>query len=86
MAGTTTDRRTDTPVDISKSIWILATNKGDSLVSSYYEKHMKGKSDVARRKMSIEPLQHSLTTLFREQYTVSFTSPSTLLAHGLTRI
>jgi len=45
---------------------------------------MKGKSDAARRKLSIEPLQQSLTTLFREQYTVCFTSPSSSITNLLT--
>lgn len=69
----TVDLRHNTVVNVSKSIWILATNKGDSLVTDFFDKHLSGKSYQEQQQVSIQPLQESLFRLFIQQYTVSDT-------------
>ena len=65
------DLRSNTIIDVSKSIWILASNKGDDLISKFYEKNLEGRSDFERRQVSIKPLERDLSKLFVEEYTVS---------------
>jgi hypothetical protein len=65
------DLRSNTVIDVSKSIWILATNKGDDLISNFYNKNLEGKSDRERRQVSIKPLERDLSRLFVQEYTVS---------------
>lgn len=65
------DLRSNTPVDVTKSIWILASNKDDHLVSEFYKKRFNGKSDKERRNVSVKPLQKDLYRLFMEEYTVN---------------
>jgi ATP-dependent Clp protease ATP-binding subunit ClpB len=65
------DLRTNTITDVTKSVWILASNKGDDMISKFYNKNLKGKSDREKRQVSIKPLQHDLYRLFIEAYTVS---------------
>lgn len=68
--GVGMDLRTNTVTDVTKSVWILASNRGDDLISKFYNKNLKGKSDRERRQVSIKPLQHELYRLFIESYTV----------------
>lgn len=70
------DLRFNTIIDVSKSIWILASNKGDDLISKFYDKHLEGISDSERRCVSIKLLQQDLYKLFIEAYTVSWPSPT----------
>lgn len=65
------DLRSNTVTDVTNSIWILASNKGDDLISSFYKKNLQGKSDRNRRKVPLEPLERELSKLFMETYTVS---------------
>ena len=65
------DLRSNTVIDVSKSIWILATNKGDELVSEFYNRNLEGKTDRERRQVSIKSLERDLSKLFVAQYTVS---------------
>lgn len=65
------DLRWNTVLDVTKSIWVLASNKGDDLISKFYDKILKGKSDSDKRHVSIKPLQHDLYKLFIDAYTVS---------------
>lgn len=65
------DLRANTVTDVSKPVWILASNKGDDLISKFYNKNLKGKSDRERRQVSTKPLQNDLYRLFIETYTVS---------------
>ena len=65
------DLRSNTVIDVSKSIWILATNKGDELVSEFYNRNLEGKTDRERRQVSITSLERDLSKLFVAQYTVS---------------
>lgn len=70
------DLRWNTVLDVTRSIWVLASNKGDDLISKFYEKNLNGKSDSDKRHVSIKPLQHDLYKLFIEAYTVSWASQS----------
>lgn len=65
------DLRSNTVIDVSKSIWILASNKGNDLISKFYNKNLEGKSDRERRQVSIEPFERDLSKLFVQEYTVS---------------
>jgi hypothetical protein len=65
------DLRSNTVTDVSKSVWILASNKGDDLISKFYNNNLEGKSDRERRQVSIKPLERNLSKLFVEEYTVS---------------
>lgn len=65
------DLRSNTVIDVSKSIWILASNKGDDLISKFYNKNLEGKRDSERRQVSIQSLERDLSKLFVEEYTVS---------------
>jgi hypothetical protein len=65
------DLRSNTVIDVSESVWILASNKGDNLISEFYNKNLEGKSDRERRLVSIKPLERDLFKLFIEAYTVS---------------
>ncbi|KEQ85844.1 P-loop containing nucleoside triphosphate hydrolase protein [Aureobasidium pullulans EXF-150] len=67
------DLRSNTVLDVTKSIWVLASNKGDDLISKFYDKNLKGKSDSEKRHVSIKPLQHDLYKLFIEAYTPAVT-------------
>jgi hypothetical protein len=69
------DLRTNTIIDVSKSIWILASNKGDDLISEFYNKNLEGKSDRERRQVSFKSLERDLSKLFVEEYTVSQAQP-----------
>ncbi|KAG9761526.1 P-loop containing nucleoside triphosphate hydrolase protein, partial [Aureobasidium melanogenum] len=71
--GVGMDLRTNTITDVTKSVWILASNKGDDLISKFYNKNLKGKSDREKRQVSIKPLQHDLYRLFIEAYTPAVT-------------
>jgi hypothetical protein len=65
------DRRSNKVIDVSKSIWILASNKGDDLISKFYNRNLEGKNDHERRQVSIKSLERDLSKLFVEEYTVS---------------
>ncbi|KAH0285566.1 P-loop containing nucleoside triphosphate hydrolase protein [Aureobasidium namibiae CBS 147.97] len=43
-SGVGLDLRSNTVIDVSKSIWILASNKGDDLISKFYSKNLEGKT------------------------------------------
>ncbi|THY57150.1 P-loop containing nucleoside triphosphate hydrolase protein, partial [Aureobasidium pullulans] len=53
--------------------WGVASNKGDDLISKFYDKNLKGKSDSDKRHVSIKPLQHDLYKLFIDAYTPAVT-------------
>lgn len=65
------DLRSNTVTDVTNSIWILASNKGDDLIASFYKKNLQGKGDRNRRQVPLEPLERELSKLFMETYTVS---------------
>ncbi|KAI4783184.1 P-loop containing nucleoside triphosphate hydrolase protein [Aureobasidium sp. EXF-3400] len=68
-SGVGMDLRSNTVIDVSKSIWILASNKGDDLISKFYDKNLEGKNDRERRQVSIKPLERNLSKLFVQEYT-----------------
>lgn len=67
------DSRSNTVIDVPKSVWILASNKGDDLISEFYKKNLEGKSDRQRRQVSIRSLEQDLSKFLTEEYTVSQT-------------
>ena len=54
------DLRSNTATNVTKSIWILASNKGDDVISKFYHENLHGKSDRERRHVSIKPLEKDL--------------------------
>ncbi|KAK5740350.1 hypothetical protein LTR17_004613 [Elasticomyces elasticus] len=67
-AGMYRDRKTNLEVDASQTIWILATNMGDTVIDRYHSKHIAPRKDADIDKISIEPLQHELLSLFSAVY------------------
>lgn len=75
------DLRSNTATNVTKSIWILASNKGDDVISKFYLENLHGKSDRERRHVSIKPLEKDLKKLFIQTYTVSRLEPVVFQQH-----
>jgi len=54
------DRRNNTAVDCKHTIWIIATNFGDDIISEYYDKHLKRLDDQKRSLVDLRLLQAKL--------------------------
>ncbi|KAF2806916.1 uncharacterized protein BDZ99DRAFT_465668 [Mytilinidion resinicola] len=67
-SGKYEDRRHNTAIDCSRTIWIMATNLGKSLIETFYAKKMDNKSDEERDKVPIKPLQDDLKKLFSKHW------------------
>ncbi|KAL7771228.1 hypothetical protein CFE70_001171 [Pyrenophora teres f. teres 0-1] len=50
------DRRTNQKVDCRKTIWILASNRGDEKVAAFYEQNLRQLKDKERLTIDLEPL------------------------------
>ena len=62
------DRRTNLPVDASKTIWILATNLGDKAITKFYSERMEGTNEAEKAKIPHKLLQNQLKALFRDRF------------------
>lgn len=62
------DRRTNTPVDASKTIWILATNLGDRAITKFYRDRMEGATEAEKAKLPHKLMQNQLKALFRDKF------------------
>ena len=62
------DRRSNNPVDASKTIWIMATNLGDQEITELYHEYLKGATVEERDKADHRPLAAELKTLFARQF------------------
>lgn len=69
------DLRSNTATNVTKSIWILASNKGDSLITKFYNENLRGKGERERRHVSIKPLENDLRKLHQELYRESKLKP-----------
>ncbi|KAK8195606.1 P-loop containing nucleoside triphosphate hydrolase protein [Phyllosticta capitalensis] len=72
-SGNYNDRRYNKPVDATKIIWILATNRGDKIVQDFYEKELAGKTESEVLKTSLAILQTKLRKDFKEAWKAPFT-------------
>ncbi|KAG9563213.1 P-loop containing nucleoside triphosphate hydrolase protein, partial [Aureobasidium melanogenum] len=72
-SGTGMDLRSNTVTNVTKWIWILASNKGDSLIPRFYNENLRGKDERERRHVSIKPLENDLRKLLVKTYTPAVT-------------
>ncbi|KAF1975133.1 P-loop containing nucleoside triphosphate hydrolase protein [Bimuria novae-zelandiae CBS 107.79] len=66
--GTFTDRRNNRAVDCSKFIWILATNFGDTMIQSFYDREVKRLSNEKQETVNVTALQLELMEAFKSTY------------------
>ncbi|QIX02150.1 hypothetical protein AMS68_007667 [Peltaster fructicola] len=62
------DRRTNKLVDCSKTIWILATNLGDTQISRWYREHMEDLTEDQRLRVPVKVLTNSLKAVFVNKF------------------
>ncbi|KAK8213733.1 P-loop containing nucleoside triphosphate hydrolase protein [Phyllosticta capitalensis] len=79
-SGNYTDRRYNKPVDATKIIWILATNRGDKIVQDFYEKELAGKTETEILKTSLAILQTKLRKDFKADWKAPFTGRIRMIA------
>lgn len=77
--GKYSDRRNNKPLDCSKCIWVLAANLGKSVISSFWDAHLKDRSEEEQKKAPFKDLNRSLNQIVK----MEFGSP---LARRLTSI
>ncbi|KAK4549484.1 hypothetical protein LTR36_006481 [Oleoguttula mirabilis] len=65
------DRRTNKPIDATKTIWILATNLGDHAITKFYKDHMEGATETEKAKIPHKLLQNQLKALFRDRFSAA---------------
>ncbi|KAF2146737.1 uncharacterized protein K452DRAFT_323839 [Aplosporella prunicola CBS 121167] len=66
-SGAYYDRRNNTRVDCSKTLWILATNLGDKEIERFYNEHMKKKPEEERETI------YEIRGLFTKKFGAPFT-------------
>ena len=59
------DRRNNKPVDASQTIWIMATNLGDTEITKFYRKHLDGVELKEKSKVPYTRLTEQLKARFR---------------------
>ncbi|KAK5136796.1 hypothetical protein LTR08_002092 [Meristemomyces frigidus] len=62
------DRRTNKPVNATKTIWVLATNLGDEAITQFYKERMEGVTHAEKAKIPHKLLQIQLKALFRDEF------------------
>lgn len=72
--GTYTDRRHNRVIDCSKTIWILASNRGDEAIKKFYQKDLKDKNDEERLTADLSNLERELRALFKGHWGNALTS------------
>ncbi|KAI2479139.1 ClpA ATPase protein [Pyrenophora tritici-repentis] len=60
------DRGTNQEVDCRRTIWILASNRGNEKIASFHELNVKKLTDKEKLTTGLEPLVSSLRDTFRE--------------------
>ncbi|KAF2874884.1 P-loop containing nucleoside triphosphate hydrolase protein [Massariosphaeria phaeospora] len=77
--GNYVDRRTNTPVDCTKTIWIIATNYGSALIDNYYAEHIEKLSEDKKDKVNLKPLQSALKQAYKNMFKAPFTGRISLI-------
>ena len=77
--GKCSDRRNNKPLDCSKCIWVLAANLGELAISSFWDAHLKDRSEEEQKRAPFKELDRSLNQTVKRE----FGSP---LARRLTNI
>ncbi|CAI6331887.1 unnamed protein product [Periconia digitata] len=70
--GAYEDRRTNTAIDCTQTIWILATNHGDDLINEYYSKNIEKLSEKQRNNVDLKTLQAGLKHEYRNKFGAPF--------------
>lgn len=58
-------------MDSTKTIWILATNKGDTVVADFFAKKIETRKEEDVLQVDTTPLQRDLQKLLASEYSVS---------------
>ena len=66
--GKYTDRRSNQLLDCTKCIWILATNLGESNINTFWDDHLKDRSEEQQKKAPFNNLQRSLNQVVRSKF------------------
>ncbi|CAK3802369.1 P-loop containing nucleoside triphosphate hydrolase [Lecanosticta acicola] len=67
-AGTYTGRPNNLKIDCTKTVWILATNKGDTEVAAFYAKEIAKRREDEIDQVDIMPLQIEIAKLLSSLY------------------
>ena len=62
------DRRTNRPVDCSKTIWIMASNSGDQEITKFYRTHLDGVDPKEKTNVPYTRLTEQLKARFRSVF------------------
>ncbi|KAF2136618.1 uncharacterized protein K452DRAFT_237243 [Aplosporella prunicola CBS 121167] len=73
-SGSYIDRTTNTSIDCSKVIWILASNLGHMAIQKFYSKKMEHQNDRNRYDVPVDPLQKTLRGIFKSKWSSPFVS------------
>ncbi|KAF2106703.1 P-loop containing nucleoside triphosphate hydrolase protein [Lophiotrema nucula] len=68
QSGDYRDKRDNTLIDCSKTIWILATNSGHDTISRYYNNCIEKLSEEKRDKIDLRKLQAELKQLYHNRF------------------
>ncbi len=66
--GKYTDRRTNEPLDCSKTIWVLATNMGEPAINKFWDDHLKDRSEEHQRNAPFKELSKSLNQTIKREF------------------
>jgi ATP-dependent Clp protease ATP-binding subunit ClpA len=77
--GEFNDRRTNRKIDCKNFIWILATNHGDDMIRSFFERYIRALRDDERENVSLEPLQDALRNAFMTKFGAPLTGRTHIL-------
>lgn len=69
--GTYTGRPGNLQVNCTKTIWILATNKGDDVVADFFAQNIEKRKEEDVLQVDMTPLQMELQELLASEYSVS---------------
>ncbi|KAF2277573.1 P-loop containing nucleoside triphosphate hydrolase protein [Westerdykella ornata] len=67
------DRRHNTAVDCSKTIWIIATNVGAEQIVAYYTEHLSHLSEDEIAEANLADLQKQLGSIYQNEFGAPFT-------------
>lgn len=79
-AGEYIDRRNTNKVDCTKTIWVVATNAGDELISKFYKAKMAKLNDDERMTVPLTQLQRALRKELIRRFEAPFVGRINLIA------
>ena len=66
--GKYTDRRNNKPLDCSNCIWVLAANLGEPDISSFWDAHLKDRSEEEEKRAPFKELDRSLNQIVKKEF------------------